>query len=65
MVELPKLGTMDGVPPGLRYRIADVLRLLPRGGEPLEGVAAERLGRLTDEGEPWLGAEPALAELGL
>ncbi|HUJ59000.1 MAG TPA: hypothetical protein VLX92_10920, partial [Kofleriaceae bacterium] len=28
------------------------------------GVAAERLARLLDDGEPWLGAEPQLAELG-
>ncbi|HLL22593.1 MAG TPA: hypothetical protein VK427_10695, partial [Kofleriaceae bacterium] len=31
----------------------------------LEGVAAERLDRLLREGEPWLGADPALADVGL
>lgn len=59
-----KLGAMDGVPPGLRYRIKDVLDLLPTGGQALEGVALERLARLTEDGEPWLGADPSLAELG-
>ncbi len=61
----PKPGAMDAVPPGLRYRITDVLSLLPTKGEPLEGVAAERLGRLLHEGEPWLGADRELAEIGL
>lgn len=37
---------------------------LPVDGRALEGVTAERLARLIDDGEPWLGAEPALAELG-
>ena len=55
---------MDAVPPALRYRVKDVLALLPTKGQPLEGVAAERLGRLLDEGESWLGADPQLAELG-
>jgi len=63
VVELPvKLGSMDAVPPALRYRIKDVLGLLGNG--PLEGVAAERLSRLIDDGEPWLGADPSLAEVG-
>lgn len=64
MAELPKLGAMDAVPPGLRYRIKDVLGLLPIGGQALEGVALERLARLTDDGELWLGADPSLADLG-
>ena len=60
-----KLGTMAGVPPGMRYRIADVLRLVPGDGAPLEGVAAERLDRLLEDGEPWLGADPELAAVGM
>ncbi len=59
-----KLGALDAVPPALRYRIKDVLGLLPTGGQPLEGVALERMSRLTDDGEPWLGADPSLADLG-
>lgn len=58
------LGALEGVPPAVRYRVRDVLGLLPSDGSPLEGVAAERLGRLLDEGEPWLGADPSLAEVG-
>jgi hypothetical protein len=54
---------MDGIPPGLRYRIRDVLRLCGNGS--VEGVARERLARLIEDGEPWLGAEPALAEVGM
>jgi hypothetical protein len=53
---------MDAVPPAVRYRIRDVLALLETG--PLEGVASERLNRLLDEGEPWIGADPSLAEVG-
>jgi hypothetical protein len=65
VAELPvKLGALDAVPPAVRYRVRDVLALLPTKGQPLEGVAAERLTRLLDEGEPWLGADPELAELG-
>ncbi|HTL33719.1 MAG TPA: hypothetical protein VL326_11375 [Kofleriaceae bacterium] len=63
MADLPvKLGAMDAVPPAVRYRIRDVIGLL--GAGPLEGVASERLQRLLDEGEPWLGADPSLAEVG-
>jgi hypothetical protein len=54
---------MEAVPPGLRYRIRDVLRLVAGGS--VEGVARERLARLLDDGEPWLGADPALAEVGM
>ena len=65
MVELPvKLGALDAVPPGLRYRVKDVLGLLPIQGGVLDGVARERLVRLIDDGEPWLGADPSLADIG-
>lgn len=53
---------MDAIPPGLRYRIRDVLKLA--AGGTLEGVARERMTRLLEDGEAWLGAEPALAEVG-
>lgn len=53
---------MDAIPPGLRYRIRDVLRLA--AGGTLEGVARERMMRLQGDGEPWLGADPTLAEVG-
>lgn len=59
-----KLGTMDAVPPGLRYRIKDVLGLLPIQGGSLDGVARERLTRLIEDGEPWLGADKSLAQVG-
>src|SRR5688572_6477835 len=55
---------MDAVPPGLRYRVKDVLGLLPIQGGVLDGVARERLVRLIDDGEPWLGADPSLADIG-
>ena len=58
------LGALDAVPPALRYRLADVGARLPAHGEPLDGVTAERLARVADDGAPWLGAEPGLAELG-
>jgi hypothetical protein len=58
------LGALDAVPPGLRYRVRDVLRLVPSDGGVLDGVTGERLGRLLDDGEPWLGADPSLAEVG-
>jgi hypothetical protein len=53
---------MDAVPPGLRYRVRDVLRSVADGRA--EGVARERLTRLVEDGEPWLGADPSLAEVG-
>jgi hypothetical protein len=54
----------DAVPPAIRYQLEDALALVPTDGAPLEGVAAERLDRLLADGEPWLGADPALAEIG-
>ena len=63
-LQLGQLGPLDAVPPGLRYRVRDLLRLLPTDGAPLDGVASERLARLLDDGEPWLGADPSLVEVG-
>ncbi|HWO21972.1 MAG TPA: hypothetical protein VNO30_24590 [Kofleriaceae bacterium] len=65
MGELPVLpAATTAVPPALRYRVREVLAQLPTDGAPLEGTAAERLARLLEDGEPWLGADPALAEIG-
>lgn len=65
MGELPvQPGAMTAVPPALRYRVGEVLALLPGGGGSLEGAAAERLARLVADGEPHLGADPSLAEVG-
>jgi hypothetical protein len=65
MGDLPvELGGMDAIPPALRYRVKDVLRLIPRDGGTLDGVALERLARVSEDGEPWLGADPSLAEVG-
>src|SRR5690242_1792175 len=65
MGELPvELGAMDAIPPAFRYRVKDMLRLVPREGATLDGVALERVVRLLDDGEPWLGADPALAAIG-
>ena len=55
---------MSAVPPALRFRVNEVLGLLPAEGAPLDGVAAERLARLMEDGEPYLGVDPALAEVG-
>ena len=59
-----KLGELAALPPAVRYRVRDAAALLPQGGAAFEGAAADRLARLLDDGEPWLGAEPSLAELG-
>ena len=48
----------------MRYRLAGVLGRLPAVGEAFEGAGRERFEQLVSEGEPWLGAEPSLAELG-
>src|SRR5512135_42820 len=65
MGDLPvQLGAMEAIPPALRYRVKDVLGLVPAAGGTLDGVAAERLARLVEDGEPWLGADPSLAEVG-
>ncbi len=55
---------IDALPPAVRYRLAGVLGLVPAAGAVFEGAARERFEQLVAEGEPWLGAEPALAELG-
>ncbi|MCW5808825.1 MAG: hypothetical protein KIT31_41120, partial [Deltaproteobacteria bacterium] len=65
MAEPPKLDGSDAVPPGLHYQIRDVLRRLPVKGEPPDPLILERLGRVIADGEGWLGAEPALADVGL
>lgn len=52
---------LEAIPHGLRYRLADVLRLL--GDEPSD-LLFERLRRLQAEGAGWLGAAPGLADVG-
>lgn len=54
-MELP-VGKMTAIPPALRYRVLDVM------SRSAPGPAA---GELLAAGRPWLGAEPALAELGM
>ena len=49
---------MQAIPPAVRYRVEDVVRLLP------DEVGLERLDRLLTDGEPWLGADPELANVG-
>jgi hypothetical protein len=56
--------TLDALPPAVRYRLADVLGLVPASGAVFEGVARARFDKLLAEGQPWLAAEPRLAELG-
>ena len=52
------------MPPALRHRLAEVLGTIPASGAVFEGAARARFERLVADGEPWLGAEPDLAELG-
>ncbi len=52
------LGSLDAVPPALRYR----LRGLLRGGD--EVPQETTLDRLFADGEAWFGADPSLAEVG-
>jgi len=51
---------MDAVPPALRYRLRQALGFAATD----EALALERLARLTDDGDSWLGADPSLAEVG-
>jgi hypothetical protein len=55
---------LDAVPPALRHRLAEALGQLPASGTVFEGAVQARFARLAAEGEPYLGAEPELAELG-
>ena len=54
---------MDAIPPALRFRLAETIAELGDGAAP-GGVAAAHLARLLDDGAPWLGADPALADVG-
>ncbi|HEX3479411.1 MAG TPA: hypothetical protein VHT91_30520 [Kofleriaceae bacterium] len=55
---------LDRLPPAVRHRLAELLGTMPASGAVFEGAARERFDRLVAGGEPWLGAEPELAELG-
>jgi hypothetical protein len=55
---------LDRLPPAVRHRLAEVLGTMPASGAVFEGAVRERFDRLLADGEPWLGAEPELAELG-
>jgi hypothetical protein len=56
--------TLEALPPSVRYRLAGVLGVLPAAGDVFESAARARFEELIAEGEPWLPAEPSLAELG-
>lgn len=56
--------TLDRLPPAVRHGLAEVLGVMPASGAVFEGVARERFEAVLARGEPWLGAEPGLAELG-
>ncbi|HEX4453769.1 MAG TPA: hypothetical protein VH143_23020, partial [Kofleriaceae bacterium] len=65
MAVLPTtLGALDAIPPHLAYRVRSVIAALPAKGTALDPALLERVARLLVDGEPWLGAEPGLAELG-
>ncbi|MBA3461509.1 MAG: hypothetical protein H0T46_16225 [Deltaproteobacteria bacterium] len=65
MAELPvKLGDLAAVPPAMRYQITSALTMLPRDGGVLDGVPLERLARMIDDTERWVGVDPSLAEIG-
>lgn len=55
--------TLEALPPVVRWRLAEVLGALPTGNA-FDGRVRERFDQLMALAEPWLGAEPALAELG-
>jgi len=56
--------TIEALPPAVRHRLAEVLGRLRAAGAAFEDTLRERFEQLVAEGEPWLGAEPSLAELG-
>ncbi|HEY0993487.1 MAG TPA: hypothetical protein VGD80_40820, partial [Kofleriaceae bacterium] len=47
--------TIEALPPALRYRLADVLGLVPASGTAFEGVARARFEKLVADGESWGG----------
>lgn len=54
---------MEALPPGIRFRIRDLFARLP-ARERAGRFAHRDLRQLLDQAEPWLAADPALAELG-
>ena len=63
MRTLASARALEALPPGVRHRLADALGLLPAAGA-VQGGARIGFERLIADAEPWLGAEPSLAELG-
>ncbi len=60
-VDLPvTIGAMSAIPPAVRYRVLDLAARLASRDE-----IGARFEELLEAGTPWLGAEPALVELGL
>jgi hypothetical protein len=58
------LGALDALPPAVRRRVRELVAALPTDGGALDGGVADRLTRLLDDGEPWLGAAPCLCDVG-
>lgn len=58
------LGALEPVPPALRHRLRGALAHAAAGGLERDDLASARLARVIEDGEPWFGAEPSLAELG-
>ncbi len=60
----PVPAELSAIPPGIAMRVRDVATCLTGDDDDSVDVALYRLARLHTDGEPWLGAAPALAELG-
>jgi hypothetical protein len=56
---------MAAIPPQLAHRVRSLIAALPTKGGALDAALLERFTRLEADGESWLGAEPALAEVGV
>lgn len=54
----------EAIPPAIRCRIRDGLGPLASARGELDRAACERLWRLLDDSEPWLAADPGLADIG-
>lgn len=56
---------LTALPPHFRYRLHEVKQWLPAKGKAPSDVTLTRLSKLLDDAQPWLAAQPELAEFGL
>jgi hypothetical protein len=63
-VDVSAYGSLDAIPPALRFRLRGVLAWVPDADRAFSAPGLTQWKQVLKDGEPWLGAEASLAQIG-